>query len=84
MPDLIQLAIPAFILLLVTEAIVDAWMRRDLYEPKDTAASLTMGVGNVVVGLIVEGIVFAIFHGGARVRDLPDVGYQWWAGCLPF
>ena len=63
MLDLIQLAIPAFILLLVTEAIVDAWMRRDLYEPKDTAASLSMGVGNVVVGLVSKGLVFAIFLG---------------------
>lgn len=44
MPDLINLAVPAFLLLLVLEAIADAVMRRDLYEIKDTAASLTMGL----------------------------------------
>jgi len=40
MPDLIHLAIPAFILLVVAEAIFGAVMHRDLYEGKDTAASL--------------------------------------------
>jgi sterol desaturase/sphingolipid hydroxylase (fatty acid hydroxylase superfamily) len=83
MPDLIQLAIPAFILLLVTEAIVDAWMRRDLYEPKDTAASLTMGVGNVVVGLVSKGLVFAIFTWVHKFAIFP-IGYQWWAWVLAF
>jgi hypothetical protein len=48
MPDLLQLAIPAFIVLMVVEAIFDAVLRRDLYEAKDTAASLTMGMGNVL------------------------------------
>ena len=82
-PDLIQLAIPAFILLLVTEAMVDAWMRRDLYEPKDTAASLTMGVGNVVVGLVSKGMVFAIFTWVHKFALFP-IGYQWWAWVLAF
>jgi len=83
MPDLIQLAIPAFILLLLSEAIVDAWMRRDLYEPSDTAASLTMGVGNVVVGLVSKGMVFAIFIGIHKFALFP-IGYQWWAWVLAF
>ena len=83
MPDLIQLAIPAFIVLLLVEAIVDAWMRRDLYEPKDTAASLTMGVGNVVVGLISKGIVFALFTWVHKFAIF-SIGYQWWAWVLVF
>ena len=51
MPNLIVLAIPAFVLLMVVEAIADAVMRRDLYEIKDSAASITMGLGSVFVGL---------------------------------
>ena len=31
MPDLIRLAIPAFLLLLTAEAVFDAIMRRELY-----------------------------------------------------
>jgi sterol desaturase/sphingolipid hydroxylase (fatty acid hydroxylase superfamily) len=83
MPDPIQLAIPAFILLLLVEAIVDALMRRDLYEPKDTAASLTMGVGNVVVGLISKGMVFALFTWVHKFAIF-SIGYQWWAWVLVF
>ena len=51
MPNLIVLAIPAFIVLMTVEAVADAIMRRDLYEFKDAAASITMGLGSVFVGL---------------------------------
>jgi sterol desaturase/sphingolipid hydroxylase (fatty acid hydroxylase superfamily) len=83
MPDLIQLAIPAFILLVVAEAIFGSLMHRDLYEGKDTAASLTMGVGNVLVSLISKGMVFAIFTGVHRFA-LFSIGYRWWAWVLAF
>ena len=83
MPDLIHLAIPAFILLVVAEAIFGALMHRDLYEGKDTAASLSMGVGNVLVSLVSKGLVFAIFTGVHRFA-LFAIGYQWWAWVLAF
>jgi hypothetical protein len=41
MPDLMQLAIPAFILLMVVEAIARVYLHRDIYEVKDSAASIT-------------------------------------------
>ena len=72
MTDLIQLAIPAFILLVVAEAVFDAVMHRDLYEVKDTAASLTMGIGNVLVSLVSKGLVFAHLHLGTPLRVLSD------------
>ncbi len=78
LPDLIHLAIPAFIGLLVLEAVLDAVMRRELYEFKDTAASLTMGVGNVLLGLVNKAMVFAIFTAVHRFA-LFKIGYQWWA-----
>jgi sterol desaturase/sphingolipid hydroxylase (fatty acid hydroxylase superfamily) len=83
MTDLIQLAIPAFILLVVIEAVVDAVMKRDLYDVKDTAASLTMGIGNVLVSLVSKGLVFAIFTLAHRFA-LFTIGYQWWAWVLAF
>src|SRR5208337_1451057 len=46
MPDLITLAIPAFIILLIAEAVAGAVMQRDIFEFKDAAASITMGLGN--------------------------------------
>jgi sterol desaturase/sphingolipid hydroxylase (fatty acid hydroxylase superfamily) len=83
MPDLIHLAIPAFILLVVAEAIIGAVMRRDLYERKDTAASLAMGIGNVLVSLVSKGLVFAIFAWVHRFAIFP-IRYQWWAWVLVF
>jgi sterol desaturase/sphingolipid hydroxylase (fatty acid hydroxylase superfamily) len=83
MHDLIQLAIPGFILLVVAEAVVGAAMHRDLYHGKDTAASLTMGVGNVLVSLVSKGLVFAIFTWVHRFAFFP-ISYQWWAWVLAF
>jgi sterol desaturase/sphingolipid hydroxylase (fatty acid hydroxylase superfamily) len=83
MPDLIHLAIPAFILLVVAEAIIGAVMRRDLYERKDAAASLTMGIGNVLVSLVSKGMVFAIFTRVHRFAIFA-IGYQWWVWVLAF
>jgi len=83
MHDLIQLAIPAFILLMVIEAVADAVMRRDLYEPNDTAASLTMGMGNVVAGLLSKGMVFALFSWVHKFSFF-QIGYSWWAWVLVF
>ena len=54
MPNLIELAIPGFVLLMTIEAIADAVLRRDLYEIKDSAASITMGLGNVAVNLVAK------------------------------
>ena len=83
MPDLIQLAIPAFVILMIAEAIADALMRRDLYEVKDSAASITMGLGNVAVNLIAKTMQFGIFSLIYRVR-LFNLGSQWWVWGLLF
>jgi sterol desaturase/sphingolipid hydroxylase (fatty acid hydroxylase superfamily) len=83
LPNLIQLAIPGFIALLVVEAVVDAIMRRDLYQLKDTAASLTMGTGNVVLGLASKAMVFWVYTAVHRFAIF-NIGYQWWAWGLLF
>jgi sterol desaturase/sphingolipid hydroxylase (fatty acid hydroxylase superfamily) len=83
MQDLIQLAFPAFVFLLLAEALADAAMRRDLYDYRDTAASLTMGLGNVAVGLIAKAMVFAVFTALHRFAIF-SLGYQWWVWILAF
>ena len=83
MPDLIQLAIPAFVVLMMAEAIADAVMRRDLYEVKDAAASIAMGLGNVAVNLVAKTMQFAIFSAIYRWR-LFNLGTRWWAWGLLF
>jgi sterol desaturase/sphingolipid hydroxylase (fatty acid hydroxylase superfamily) len=83
MPNLIVLAIPAFVALMTVEAMVDAIMRRDLYELKDSAASITMGLGSVAVGLVTKALQLGIFALIYRFRIF-HLGYQWWVWLLLF
>ncbi len=83
MHNLIHLAIPGFLALLILEAIAAAKMRQDLYEWKDTAASLTMGIGNVLVNLVAKGIQLAAFEYLYRFAPV-KLGYVWWVWVLAF
>ena len=83
MPDLITLAIPAFIVLLMAEAIAASVMQRDVYEVKDAAASVSMGIGNVVVDLVAKTLQFSILTYLHRFA-LFTIGFQWWAWVLLF
>ncbi len=83
MPNLIELVIPGFVLLMTIEAIADAVIRRDLYEIKDSAASITMGLGNVAVNLVAKAMQLAIFSAIYRFRIF-SFGYQWWVWGLLF
>ncbi|HSM88038.1 MAG TPA: sterol desaturase family protein [Candidatus Limnocylindrales bacterium] len=82
-PNLIHLAIPGFFLLLLLEAVAGAIMRRDLYQLKDTAASLTMGTGNVIIGLGSKLMVLGIFTAAYRFAIF-KIGWHWWAWVLIF
>jgi sterol desaturase/sphingolipid hydroxylase (fatty acid hydroxylase superfamily) len=83
MHNLIHLAIPGFLLLLLIEVIAAAWMHQDLFEWKDTVASLTMGIGNVVIGLFTKVLLFASYSFVHRFAIF-HIGYQWWAWVLLF
>jgi sterol desaturase/sphingolipid hydroxylase (fatty acid hydroxylase superfamily) len=81
--NLIHLAIPAFLLLLAIEAVCAAVTRRELYEWRDTAASLTMGIGNVLIALFTKAFTFAIFAFLYQFAPL-HLGFTWWAWLLAF
>jgi len=81
-PNLIHYAIPFFIITLIIEVIVDAREKTNTYETKDAITSLTMGVGNVLLGLISKTLVFTIFiylYANFRVFTIP---FAWWAWIL--
>ncbi len=82
-PNLINLAIPGFIALLLLEVVLDAVMRRDLYQFKDTAASLTMGTGSIVLSVINKALMFAAYSAVHRFAIF-NIGYQWWAWGILF
>ncbi len=63
-PNLIHWAIPAFVLLLLIEAILstlDVFEEHDLFETRDTFASLAMGIGNVAINLGAKVLVLGAF-----------------------
>lgn len=81
--NLIHYAIPAFVLLLLAEVIFNVIDHRDLYEARDTFSSLAMGIGNVLIGLVTKGVVFAILLGVYQFR-LFEMGWAWWVWILLF
>jgi len=58
--DLTVWAIPAFIVFMIVESIWCARRRVRGYESKDTAASLAMGIGNVLIDLFMKGVAFVL------------------------
>ena len=81
-PNLIHYAIPFFIITLIIEVLVDAREKTNAYETKDAITSLTMGIGNVLLGLISKTLVFAVFiylYANFRVFTVP---FTWWAWIL--
>jgi sterol desaturase/sphingolipid hydroxylase (fatty acid hydroxylase superfamily) len=83
LPDPVRLAVPFFALAILAEL---AWGRltgRVAYEARDSAASLLMGFGNLVVG-IPAGIAFYAALEAVHAVRLFDIGYQWWAFALVF
>ncbi|MBD2703268.1 sterol desaturase family protein [Spirosoma sp. BT702] len=79
MRDLIQYAIPGFIILLVTEVIITAKQQKDYYDAKDTASSLAMGIGNVIIGFVGKLIVFGTYSLVYKFRLFTIDMAQWWA-----
>lgn len=83
MPDLIHLAIPAFALLLVAEAIAAALMRREVYEFKDAATSVFMGSVSVVIDLAAKAMQFAVLTWLYRYAIF-QISPAWWSWTLLF
>jgi sterol desaturase/sphingolipid hydroxylase (fatty acid hydroxylase superfamily) len=83
MPDLIQLAIPAFIALMLVEAIVGVLLQREIYEVKDAAASISMGLGNLATDLLAKVVQFSILTFLYRFAIF-HIDYQSWAWVLLF
>ncbi|GAB3919620.1 sterol desaturase family protein [Larkinella terrae] len=84
MDNLIHYAIPAFVILLLTEVIVTAIQQKDYYETKDTLSSLAMGIGNVIIGLVGKLLVLGAYSLVYEYRFFTIDLTQWWAWVLLF
>jgi sterol desaturase/sphingolipid hydroxylase (fatty acid hydroxylase superfamily) len=85
--DLIAHAIPFFLLLLAVEAITFLIAQHDDhhgYERRDTATSLTMGLGNVFINMVWKLVVLAVYAGVYTLTPLRIPADAWWAWVLLF
>ncbi len=60
LPDPVDLAIPAFVALVLAEMVAARFRDRRRYCPKDTLTSLGLGLGSTVAGVLSAGLVFAL------------------------
>lgn len=84
MKDLIQYAIPGFVILLVAEVVVTARQQKDYYDTKDTASSLAMGIGNVIIGFVGKVLVFGAYTLVYQFRLFTVDMTQWWTWVVLF
>ena len=61
-PPIITFAIPGFVLLIVAEMIYVRVTKRGRYQAMDSAASLMMGLGNQIAGLVFGFIMIAAYY----------------------
>ena len=83
-PDIVSLAVPAFVLLVLIEMGVWRLSGKGAYETRDSAASLLMGLGSQIAPLfggkaIIVAAMFAAYE--FRLFSIPNA---WWAVVLCF
>lgn len=77
-PNLIHYAIPVFVITVIVEAILTVKIKLDEYEFKDAFTSISMGLGNVTIGLFTKGLTLALFLWLYQFR-LFTIPFTWWA-----
>ncbi len=79
LPNLIHYAIPFFILTVLVEVILTVKVKMEDYPHKDAITSITMGLGNVFIGLLAKGISFGVFMFlyQYRVFTIPFALWSW-------
>jgi sterol desaturase/sphingolipid hydroxylase (fatty acid hydroxylase superfamily) len=71
---IVHFAIPGFIVAMLIELWICRRRRLRGYEPRDTAASLAMGLGNVAVALLVQAVMAGPLFYWAWEHRLTDLG----------
>lgn len=87
MPELRNIlldAIPAFILLIIIEVAYAIKTQRDLYEVKDATTSISLGLGNLFIGLVTKSFIllFFVWIYDHRLFTIPF--NAWWAWIIIF
>jgi len=82
-PDPIQLATPAFIILVLVEMLAVRFGARGDYDWRDSFTSLTMGFGSTMAAVVFGATIVAIYAAVAS-HHLLTIPITWWSGALCF
>ena len=81
-PNILIPAIPGFISLIILEVIFAIKTQRELYEVKDAATSISLGLGNLFIGIVTKTFILVFFLWIYKYR-LFTISYDaWWAWVL--
>jgi len=83
LPDIVTLSVPLFLAGMLIELAVSRRDRRVRYETRDTFASLAMGSGRVVEGIVLGGLAAAVLV-WVHQFALIDIPRTWWAFVVAF
>jgi sterol desaturase/sphingolipid hydroxylase (fatty acid hydroxylase superfamily) len=81
LPNVVAIATPAFIVLVIAEMIAVRLGRTGAYDWRDAATSLTMGLGSTIAGALSATLVVAAYTGLWHFR-LFDVPIAWWSAAI--
>jgi sterol desaturase/sphingolipid hydroxylase (fatty acid hydroxylase superfamily) len=83
LPDPVELAIPAFVALILLEMWLTKRRGVGRYDWRDAGTSLSLGLGSTIAGILTGGAVLALslWVYGFRILDVP---WTWWAFALCF
>ena len=83
LPDPVVWATPFFVALIISEMIYGRLSGHTSFEPKDTGASMVMGFGSTVSGVVFGFIGLGAYLWAYEYRIF-DLGFVWWAWALCF
>lgn len=81
-PNILVHAIPGFILLIIIEIIYAIKTQREMYEVKDAATSISLGLGNLFIGLLTGVVILVVFTFLYMHRLFTIPWNTWWAWLL--
>lgn len=77
-------AIPLFLLAIVLEFVVNVIDNRKLYNGKDSIASISMGIGSLLVNLGMKGLALLVYTFLYQFRIFDGLEHFWWAWVILF
>lgn len=80
---IITYAVPFFVVMIVAEALAVRLGAHGRYDARDAAASLAMGLGNRVAGLLTVGVKLGVLYAVSQFA-LFDIPWAWWSFVLCF